>query len=250
MRLARFCYKDKICFGVVSNDEIIVAKGDIFGEYKLTKKKVPLSSVKLLPPTEPSKIVAVGLNYKAHTEEFGENVPDEPRLFLKPASAVVGHKDDIIIPEQSRRVDYEAELAIVIGKKCSKISEEEAVDYILGFTCLNDVTARDLQRKDGQWTRAKGFDTFAPIGPWIETELNPDSVSISLLLNGEVMQSSNTNMFIFKTRQLVSYISNVMSLLPGDIITTGTPSGVGPIKSGDVVMVKIDGIGELINNVK
>ena len=250
MRLARFCYKDRICFGVVTNDEIIVAKGDMFGEYKLTKKKVSLSAVKLLPPTEPSKIVAVGLNYKAHTEEFGEDVPDEPRLFLKPASAVIGHKDDIIIPEQSQRVDYEAELAIVISKKCSKISEEEAGEYILGYTCLNDVTARDLQKKDGQWTRAKGFDTFAPIGPWIETELNPDSVSISLLLNGEVMQSSNTNMFIFKTRQLVSYISNVMTLLPGDIITTGTPSGVGPMKSGDVVTVKIDGIGELINNVK
>ncbi len=250
MRLARFSYKDKMGFGVVSKDEIIVAKGDMFGEYKLTKKKLPLSSVKLLPPSEPSKIVAVGLNYKAHTEEFGEEVPDEPRLFLKPVSAVIGHNDNIILPSQSQRVDYEAELAIVVSKKCSKICEAEADEYILGYTCLNDVTARDLQRKDGQWTRAKGFDTFAPVGPWIETEINPDSLSISLLLNGEVMQSSNTDMFIFKTRQLVSYISNVMTLLPGDIITTGTPSGVGPMKSGDVVTVKIEGIGELINNVK
>lgn len=250
MKLARFSYKNKEYFGVVSGDEIIVAKGDMFSEYKLTKKRIPLSDVKLLPPTVPSKIVAVGLNYRAHTEEFGEEVPDEPRLFLKPSSAAIGHMDAIILPKQSQRVDYEAELAIVIGKKCFKVSEDEVGDYILGFTCLNDVTARDLQRKDGQWTRAKGFDTFAPIGPWIETELDSDSVDISLLLNGEVMQSSNTNMFIFKTKQLVSYISNVMTLLPGDIITTGTPGGIGPMKSGDVVTVKIDGIGELINTVK
>ena len=249
MKLIRFLADEREQFGILENNKIYIVKGDIFCEFEKDGKTVDLTNVTILPPTHPSKIVAVGLNYKAHSEEFGEELPDEPRLFLKPSSAVIAHGDAIVRPPQSKRVDYEAELAVVIGKRCSKISEIEAKDYILGYTCFNDVTARDLQRKDGQWTRAKGFDTFAPIGPWIETEADPDQLDIRLLLNGKVMQSANTNQFIFPVYTLVSYISHVMTLLPGDVIITGTPSGVGPLHAGDSVTVSISGVGDLTNSV-
>lgn len=250
MKLARFLYEGREGFGVIEDGMIHVADGDFFGSFAQTEQSLPLNTVQLLPPSNPSKIVAVGLNYKAHSEEFGEAVPEEPKLFLKPPSAIVAHGQNIICPAQARRVDYEAELAVVMQKRCAAVSEHEAEEYILGYTCFNDVTARDLQAKDGQWTRAKGFDTFAPVGPWVETDANPDCLNIRLLLNGEVKQQANTSRFIFPVRRLVSFISHVMTLLPGDIITTGTPSGVGPMVPGDIVTVAIEGVGELTNFVK
>jgi 2-keto-4-pentenoate hydratase/2-oxohepta-3-ene-1,7-dioic acid hydratase in catechol pathway len=207
-----------------------------------------ISIKKMLPPVMPSKVVCVGLNYRDHANELGFDLPSEPLIFLKPGSAVIGHLDNIIYPAQSERVDYEAELAVVISSRCSKVSPEEAVNYILGYTCLNDVTARDLQIKDGQWTRAKSFDTFCPIGPCIETEISdPHNLDIKLVLNGETRQASNTSNLIFSVRELISRISHIMTLNEGDVIATGTPSGIGPMKRGDKVCVEIEGIGALIN---
>jgi len=191
--------------------------------------------------------VAIGLNYRDHAEELNLALPEEPLLFLKPASSVIGPGDRIVLPPHSARVDYEAELAIVIGKTAKNVSRGQAGDYIQGYTCLNDVTARDLQTKDGQWTRSKGFDTFCPIGPWIETEIDPSDLKIELLLNGEAKQQSRTSNLIFNSLQLVEFITGVMTLLPGDVIATGTTSGIGPMKDGDKVEVRIEGIGSLIN---
>jgi 2-keto-4-pentenoate hydratase/2-oxohepta-3-ene-1,7-dioic acid hydratase in catechol pathway len=203
---------------------------------------------KVLPPVMPSKVVCVGLNYRDHAKELGFDLPKEPLIFLKPGSAVIGHLDNILYPEQSERVDYEAELAVVISGRCSKVSPEEVFNYILGYTCLNDVTARDLQIKDGQWTRAKSFDTFCPIGPCIETEIsNPHNLDIRLVLNGEIKQSSNTSNLIFSVSELISTISHIMTLDEGDVIATGTPSGIGPMNRGDKVCVEIEGIGTLEN---
>lgn len=249
MKLIRFLSDGEEQFGAVENDVIRIAEGNMFSDFTVGNKTVPLAQVKILPPSKPSKIVAVGLNYREHSEEFGETVPEEPKLFLKPPSAVIAHGEAIVRPPQSERVDYEAELALIIGRRCSKISAADAEQNILGYTCLNDVTARDLQSKDGQWTRAKSFDTFAPIGPWIETETDPNRLDIRLLKNGMVMQSANTSQFIFPVETLVSYISHVMTLLPGDVITTGTPCGVGPVQAGDTVTVSISGIGDLTNPV-
>ena len=207
-----------------------------------------ISIKKILPPVMPSKVVCVGLNYRDHAKELGFDLPREPLIFLKPGSAVIGHLDNILYPAQSERVDYEAELAIAISGRCSKVSPEEAVDYILGYTCLNDVTARDLQIKDGQWTRAKSFDTFCPIGPWIETEISdPHNLDIRLVLNGVTKQASNTSNLIFSVMELISRISHIMTLNEGDVIATGTPSGIGPMNRGDKVSVEIDGIGALEN---
>lgn len=250
MRFARLLYEDEEYCGIIHGDDITLLEGDIFDYFSETNIHVPLGSAKLLPPCEPTKIVAVGLNYADHAKEMGDKIPKFPALFIKPSSSVIGHGDDIIYPPMSKQVDYEAELAIVIGKTSSYVSEDEAKNYIFGYTCLNDVTARDLQKIDPQWTRAKGFDTFAPIGPWIETDLNPDNAEIKLKLNGEIKQHSNTSNFIFKTNTLVSKISEIMTLYSGDIITTGTPSGIGPMKPGDTVEVDIDGIGILKNTIK
>ncbi len=227
-----------------------ILRGNIFGKYSETETFVDLKDAEFMPPCDPTKIVAVGLNYRDHAEEMSLAIPEFPALFIKPSSSVVPHMGKIIYPPMSKQVDYEAELAIVIGQKTSYVNENEAGDYILGYTCLNDVTARDLQALDTQWTRAKSFDTFAPVGPVIETELDADDTEITLKLNGEIKQHSSTSNFIFKTRKLVSLISRVMTLYPGDIITTGTPSGIGPMKPGDKVEVKIEGIGTLINTVK
>lgn len=197
----------------------------------------------------PTKIVAVGLNYRDHAAELDMQVPSEPVIFLKPASSLIGPGDDIILPGQSSRVDYEAELAIVIGKKAKDVSPDKALEYVEGFTCLNDVTARDLQNKDVQWTRAKSFDTFCPIGPDIVSLAEPNNVSIVSRLNGAVRQQSNTSNFIFRVEELISFISSVMTLHPGDIITTGTPAGIGSLKAGDTIEIEIEGIGILRNNV-
>lgn len=208
-----------------------------------------LSDIKILPPVKPSKVVCVGLNYRDHALELGMEIPQEPVLFIKPPTTVIGTLDPIIYPKSSKQVDYEAELAVVISKKAHQIDEKEAKEYIGGYTALNDVTARDLQQKDGQWTRAKSFDTFCPLGPWIDTEINPSNLDISLKLNNEVKQDSNTKNMIFPPEELVSFISNIMTLHPGDVIATGTPPGVGPMKVGDVAEVSVEGIGILKNEV-
>lgn len=203
----------------------------------------------MLAPCTPSKIVCLGLNYRSHAEETRLPIPEVPLIFLKPSTAVIGPADEIVLPRQSRRVDYEGELGVVIGKKARHVPQDAARGYILGYTCFNDVSERHNQRDDGQWTRAKGYDTFAPVGPWIETEIEPGNLKIETYLNGEQRQSASTSDLIFSIPGLISFISGVMTLLPGDIIATGTPSGIGPMNPGDTVEVKIEGIGTLRNTV-
>lgn len=250
MKLLRFKKGTNEYYGMLEGDKVTVIKGDVFSEFERTTEEYNLSDVKILAPCRPSKVVAVGLNYKAHAEEMNDELPQTPKIFLKPSTSVIDPEEDISIPEMSKRVDFEAELAIVIKKKAKNISEEEVKDYVLGYTCLNDVTARDLQSLDGQWTRAKGFDTFCPVGPVVTDEVDPDNVRVRSILNGETKQDSNTNNFIFKTYELVSFISKVMTLNPGDVIATGTPSGIGPMEKGDVIEIQLDGIGILKNYVK
>ncbi len=206
-----------------------------------------ITDIHLLPPCQPTKIVALGVNYQSHGEEMKHTPPTEPLLFLKPSTSVIGPEDKIVYPDMAGRVDYEGELGVVIKTVTKNVSKQEAKDYILGYTCLNDVTARDLQSKDVQWTRAKGFDTFCPIGPCIETEIDPSDLSLGTYLNGEVKQYTRTSQLIFGVYEVVSFVSHVMTLLPGDIIATGTTSGIGPMKPGDTVEVKIEGIGTLRN---
>ncbi len=252
MKFLRFETKDgKTRFGLLEENSVLEIEGDIFGEYKATRNKHRLGELRVLAPCSPTKIVAVGLNYKDHAAEMKKTPPEEPMLFMKPGTAVIAHGDKIIYPKHmSSRVDYEGELAVVIGKKAKWVEEEKALTYIFGYTCINDITARDLQAKDVQYTRAKGFDTFAPIGPVIETELDPTDLQISTLLNNERRQHSRTSELIFNIPRLVSFISRVMTLLPGDVIATGTPSGIGSMKSGDKVEVEIEGIGVLRNYVE
>jgi 2-keto-4-pentenoate hydratase/2-oxohepta-3-ene-1,7-dioic acid hydratase in catechol pathway len=222
----------------------------MFGPYDRTGRTFNLDGVTLLCPVKPGKVVAVGLNYRDHAQEFGHEIPPEPMIFMKPSTAVIGPLEPIVMPAISRRVDYEAELAVVIGRRAKDVTKEEAGDYILGFTCLNDVTARDLQGRDGQWTRAKGFDTFCPLGPVIVTDLDPSDVGVSSWLNGEMKQSSRTSNLVFSVPVLVEFITTVMTLEPGDVIATGTPSGVGPVRDGDRIEIRIEGIGSLINPVQ
>ena len=199
---------------------------------------------------KPTKIVCVGLNYHCHAKELGMNTPHHPIIFLKPLTTLIGPEENIIYPKMSKRVDYEGELALIIKKKCKNIKESEAMKHIECFTCLNDITARDLQKLDKQWTRAKSFDTFCAVGPKVVKLKNPNNVKIQTLLNNKIVQDSNTKEFIFKVEKVVSFISQVMTLNPGDIITTGTPKGIGPMKKGDKIEVKIEGIGTLRNYVK
>ena len=253
MKVGRFKHGDRTIYGLIKGREIVPIKERRISEIMetITPEGEPLSfkDVKFLSPTRPTKIVAVGLNYRAHAEEMGKPLPEEPLLFMKPSTAVISNKMKIIKPKMSQRVDYEGELAIVIGRKCKKVSPEEAPDYILGYSCFNDVTARDLQQKDVQYTRAKSFDTFAPYGPWINTDIDPIGLKITTRVNGEVKQEGNTEDMIFSPFELVSFISQIMTLLPGDVIATGTPPGVGPLQAGDRVEVEIEGIGTLINYV-
>lgn len=250
MKIVSFQLNGNVSYGVIENNEIMLIEGDIFGDFVVTDTRVSLDEIKILPPVVPSKAVCIGLNYHDHIEETNSKVPDRPVVFIKPSTAVIGHMDDIKYPELSKRVDYEGELAVVIGKKAKDINVNEAKEYIFGYTCGNDVTARDLQPADGQWTVSKSFDTFLPLGPWIETELDPLNLEIRTFLNDELKQSSNTRHLIFAPYTLVSYISQIMTLLHGDIILTGTPSGIGPMKKGDKVVVEIENIGSLINYVK
>jgi len=249
MKIVRYVEGDVAKSGVIEGDTIREMDGDPFGHFHLTSRIKKMREVKLLSPCLPSKIVALGLNYRDHAEEAKAKLPDEPLLFLKPATSVIGPGDPIVYPKMSKQVDYEAELGVVIGKTAKAVPEEKAAEYILGYTCVNDVTARDLQSKDKQWTRSKGFDTFAPIGPWIVTDIDPHGLEISSYLNGERRQHSNTKNLIFGPQQLVSFISHIMTLLPGDVIATGTPSGIGPMAIGDRIDVVIEGIGTLSNGV-
>lgn len=250
MKLIRFNNNNTERCGILEGDRIAVLAGDMFGGLPArTGEIIPLQAVRILPPVRPSKIVAVGLNYLDHIEEFKHPVPKEPCIFLKPPTAVIGHQGDIMIPPLSKRVDYEAELAIVIGRKCKNIAPAETAGCILGYTCLNDVTARDLQKTDAQWARAKSFDTFCPVGPVIETAVDPDHLRVRALLNGAVTQDANTDRMVFSCGFIVSFVSQVMTLLPGDIIATGTPGGGGTLAAGDSIEIDIEGIGRLTNKV-
>ncbi|HMK54253.1 MAG TPA: fumarylacetoacetate hydrolase family protein [Methanobacteriaceae archaeon] len=253
MKLLRFKTGDMKKNGVLVGGDIIEISQPILEASELSledlnsQESYSFQEVEILTPVEPTKVVCVGLNYRDHAEELNMEIPDEPVLFLKPPTTIIGQGDSIIYPSQSHQVDYEAELAVVIGKNAHKVSLEDAFEFITGYTILNDISARDLQKKDGQWTRAKSFDTFCPIGPWIETELDPGNQNISLQLNGELKQNSNTQNMIFSVEELVSFISNIMTLKPGDVIATGTPPGVGPMQVGDIVEVEVEGIGVLKN---
>ena len=244
--IGRFKHSENTFYGEVAGTRV-TAKGDYKGN------KFELSELEVLPPTTPSKIICVGLNYHDHAKELNMEIPKEPLIFMKPPSAIIGHGDKIIYPKTSQQVDYEAELAVVIGKRCKNITSEHADDVIAGYTCFNDVTARDLQRQDGQWTRAKSFDTFAPFGPFIaspeEIKPGPDNLSIKSRVNGELRQDSNTSNLIFDIPALIEFISGIMTLELGDIIATGTPPGVGELHRGDVVEIEIEGIGVLRNEV-
>uniref|UniRef100_A0A7V4G8F2 FAA hydrolase family protein n=1 Tax=Desulfobacca acetoxidans TaxID=60893 RepID=A0A7V4G8F2_9BACT len=252
MRIVRFQLMGRVGYGLLEGEKISVLWNTPFDEgwANTTGEVLSLGEASLLAPCEPSKIVALALNYRDHAAEFGRAVPEEPLIFLKPSTAVIGPEADIVHPARSRRVDYEAELGVVMGKTARRVPPERAMEYILGYTCVNDVTARDLQKKDGLFTRAKGFDTFAPLGPWIETDLaDPGNLAVEAYVNGERRQQGNTRDMVFGVAQLIAFISGIMTLLPGDVIATGTPAGVGPVRPGDVVEIRVEGIGTLRNRV-
>jgi 2-keto-4-pentenoate hydratase/2-oxohepta-3-ene-1,7-dioic acid hydratase in catechol pathway len=252
MRLVRFRYGGRIATGAVDEESetIRVLAGTFFEQPVPTGEEVPLDDVRLLAPILPSKAVCVGKNYAAHAAEFDSDVPEEPLLFLKPSTSVIGPGDTIPLPSISRRVDYEGELAVVIGRLARSVRAEEAFRYILGYTCANDVTLRDLQKKDGQWARAKGFDGSCPLGPWIQTELDPNDARVETRVNGDTRQSATTAELVFGVATVIEYITEVMTLLPGDVVLTGTPEGVGKLEPGDSVEVEVEGVGVLVNPVE
>jgi 2-keto-4-pentenoate hydratase/2-oxohepta-3-ene-1,7-dioic acid hydratase in catechol pathway len=251
MRIARFSLNGEPKFGIVDGPELVVLNGHpLVSGYDTTGDRVAIKEVKLLAPSIPSKVVCVGLNYADHIAEVKDATSStEPTLFLKPSSSIVGPGDAIVLPAQSQKVDLEVELAIVMGQLAKNVSEAEALDFVWGFTIANDVTARDLQFSDQQWARSKSFDSFCPIGPWIETEFVPDGQELSSRINGDTKQSSTIDFMIHDVPKLISYISHNMTLLPGDIILTGTPAGITQITSGDIVECEIEGIGTLVNSV-
>lgn len=272
MRIARFAKGGEVAYGVVGEAQadgagatrpepgagglsvIAELRGHPFspgkGGVQFTGATFPLDDVRLLAPVLPSKVVAVGRNYADHAREMGSEPPAEPVLFLKPSTAVVGHGDPIAYPVKlTQRVDYEGELAVIIGRLCREVPAAQAAEVIFGYACANDVTARDLQARDGQWTRAKGFDTFCPLGPWIETDADPADLELTTMVNGEIRQQARTSQLLYDVPALVEYISTVMTLLPGDVLLTGTPAGVGPLEDGDEVSVTIENIGSLRNTV-
>ncbi|MBC7341545.1 MAG: fumarylacetoacetate hydrolase family protein [Clostridia bacterium] len=246
----RFVAKDQVSYGLLEGQTIRRVKGDPYQGFDTTEETFTLGTTQLLCPCVPTKIIAIGLNYADHARESNLEIPKEPVVFLKAPSALIGPKQDIIYPRNSRKVEYEAELAIVIGKQAKRVSQEKARDFILGYTCANDVSARDWQFRDGgQWTLGKSFDTFAPIGPWINSTIDPSDLAIKSKVNGEVRQDSSTREMIFGVNFLVSFLSQVMTLEPGDVILTGTPPGVGTLRPGDEVTIEIEGLGELTNRV-
>ena len=250
MKIARLLIEGRPQHVVVEANGVRIINNSIFeDDLDISKDLIDIDGLKVLAPVSPSKIVCVGLNYQDHAKELNMQIPDEPTLFLKPPSSVIAPYENIVYPDSVTRLDYEAELAIIIKKKAKDISVQEAGNYILGLTCLNDVTARDLQNKDIQWTRAKSFDTFCPIGPYIVSGVDPSNLKIELKVNDSIKQSSSTKNLIFSIDYIISFISNVMTLFPGDIIATGTPEGVGPLSKGDAVAVDIESIGTLKNKV-
>jgi len=251
VRIARYECGGRARWGLadLESGKIREIAGEPFDRVETTGDARRLVEVRLLAPVVPGKIVAVGLNYKDHAQELGMKIPEEPLLFLKAPSALNDPGGEIVYPPQSQRVDYEAELAVVIGRVAKNVKEKDAAAHILGYTCINDVTARDLQVKDGQFARSKGFDTFAPLGPWIVDDFDPTEASVRCLVNGEVRQNGNTREMIASVYRLVEYISSNMTLFPGDVIATGTPPGIGSLRVGDVVTVEVGGIGALTNRV-
>jgi len=251
MRFVRFQHKDESPrFGWLHEDKIGGIEGDLFGAYKRLVAEIPLKEIRLLAPSAPSKIICVGRNYVEHAKEHGAEVPKIPLIFLKPPSSVIAPGETILLPPQSAQVEHEAELVAVIGKRGRNVTAEAARDYILGYTIGNDVTARDLQKTDGQWTRAKGFDTFCPFGPWVDTDFDPSDALVTCRVNGQMRQLASTRDMVFSIGLLTAYISSIMTLEPGDLIFTGTPAGVGQLKPGDTVEVEVDGLGLLSNPVQ
>jgi 2-keto-4-pentenoate hydratase/2-oxohepta-3-ene-1,7-dioic acid hydratase in catechol pathway len=257
VRIARFAKGDGVAYGVVEGEAALTVAelyghpfGIDAGNVRFTGQRYPLAEVRLLAPVLPSKVVAIGRNYAGHAREMGSEPPAEPVIFLKPSTSVTGHGERIAYPVKlTQQVDYEGELAVIIGRLCREVPKDRAEDVIFGYTCANDVTARDLQRKDGQWTRAKGFDTFCPLGPWIETAADPSDLSLTTTVNGEVKQHASTSELLWDVPSLIEYVSSVMTLLPGDVLLTGTPEGVGPLADGDEVSVSIATIGTLTSRV-
>jgi len=252
MKFCRFSHFEKLMCGILEGNGIRVCRGDLHGSLETTRETIAREQVRLLAPVVPGKIIGIGRNYAAHAKEFG-NIPpeEEPMIFLKPPSAVIAPNDPILMPAASHRVDHEAELGVVIGKTARRLAaDDDPMNYVLGYTCVNDVTARDLQKKDVQFTRAKGFDTFCPLGPWIETELDPSDVLVTGRVNGEIRQQARTSDLLFPVPRLIRFLAGIMTLCPGDLIATGTPAGVGPLAPGDVVEVEVEGIGVLRNPVR
>lgn len=248
MRVVRVFTDDDVRYGLADEASITLISDEPFAAWE-PEDVIAMAGARMMPPAMPTKIVCVGVNYRQHAQEMGHTLPAEPLIFLKPPTAMNAPGGEIRIPEGVGRVDYEGELAIVMGRRAHHVSAEDAMSYVLGYTCANDVTARDLQKRDGQWTRAKGFDGFCPFGPWVETDVDPSDLRIETLVNGEVRQSSRTSDMIFDVPALIAFISNVMTLLPGDVVLTGTPSGIGELHAGDIVEVRIEGVGTLTNHV-
>lgn len=248
MRVVRIFHEEDVRYGLADEASITLISDEPFAAWE-AEGVVPLATAQLLAPAVPTKIVCCGINYRGHAREMGHELPAEPVIFLKPPTSVIGAGAEIRIPPSLETVDYEAELGVVIGRRTHRVSAEDAIGHILGYVCANDVTSRELQRRDGQWTRAKGFDTFCPLGPWVETDVDPLDLEIRTLVNGETRQQARTSDMIFSPYEIVSFVSGVMTLLPGDVVLTGTPQGIGPLVRGDTVEVRIEGIGELVNRV-
>jgi len=256
VRIVRFALADQIAYGLVDGDPddvtsltVTAIDGHPFATFERTSITLPLAQVRVLPPVLPSKVIGIGKNYADHAREMGGEAPATPVMFLKPSTAVIGDGDPIVLPPQSGQVEYEGELGVVIGRLAREVPVDRAAEAILGYTCANDVTARDLQRSDGQWARAKGFDSFAPLGPWIVTDVDVSDAAIQTRLDGEVVQSGRTSQMVHPVADLVAFVSSAMTLLPGDVILTGTPAGVGPMLGGQRVSVSIEGVGTISNPV-
>ncbi len=251
MRIVRYQYKTEApTYGWLFENKVGPITGNIFSEYIRQEATLPLESVRLLAPVQPSKIVCIGRNYAEHAKERDAEVPKVPLLFLKPPSSIIDPGEAIVLPSQSQQVEHEVELVVVIGKRAHNVTVEHAQDHIFGYTVGIDVTARDLQRSDGQWTRAKGFDTFCPFGPWVDTEFDPSDAILTCRVSGQPRQMASTRDMVFNVSMLIAFISAVMTLEPGDLIFTGTPAGIGPLKDGDEVVAEIEGLGRLSNPVR
>lgn len=248
MRVVRVLHEGDCRYGLADNETVTLISDEPFAAWE-PEGLVLLRDAQLLAPTVPTKVVCVGLNYRPHIAEMGHDMPSEPVIFLKPSTSVIGPGDTVPLPRGVGRVDHEAELAVVIGRRTHRATPEIAEANVLGFTCGNDVTAREVQKRDGQWTRAKGFDGFCPLGPWIDTDVDPSELTIECLVNGEVRQHASTSDMLFGPYELVSFISQTMTLVPGDVVLTGTPGGIGELEAGDTVEVRIEGVGSLVNPV-